>query len=422
MRLLTALFFSRKYWPVEDEIVQAIEIIKENTDTQDVAVIINGDFSAVPQKDYDALVAVPMSGSVQPDIIHAAKEFKHIALYAAYVQGSLPLEWTNRILCANAAPTVMDVYGVLKRDLEKTVLLLNGHKAFLQYQRACRAYERVKNGRLLMIGEPEPWVISISRNYEDYERNLGVSIVSAEQNELIELYHATNFEEAEAVYQFFRNGAMRIFEPTNEDMIRCARMAWALERLLRRYSADGAAISCFNLIGQTGVNPCIGVSHINSATDRFVACEGDIDSAITMLMMKELTDEKPWMANPILMEDDTITFSHCTAPFLVHGENQAFTLRNHHETGIGVSPCVSYRPGLQMTLLRYSGISNALTVNTGESLPTELLPTCRTQLRIRLADYHRFISNVIGCHQVMTFQNIEKEARLLSELLHVKNI
>ena len=73
-------------------------------------------------------------------------------------------------------------------------------------------------------------------------------------------------------------------EPTEEDLWNASRMAFALVTLMEQYDAKAAALACFNLL-RTGTTACLGVSYINNSTDMCVSCEGDADSAITMLLM-----------------------------------------------------------------------------------------------------------------------------------------
>lgn len=423
MRTLTALFFSTKYWTDEEEMHQAMGTLSASFPNDQVVCIVNGDLTEADQyRDYDVLIAVPCSGSVQPDIIELSKSFEKVIIYAGYVPGNYSLELTDTMLCKNSAPTVMDVYGVLKRDESKIVTLVKSHEELDRYRNILEAYNTVKNGKITLIKGPEPWVISVSRDYEVYERQLGVQVDVTTQEELIGLYEQTTDEEAQEIYHFYKDDAIEIVEPVEEDIRKCARLAKAMVKLLDIHQSNGLAIACFNLIGTIGVNPCLGVSYINGETDRFAACEGDIDSAVTMLMMHSLTKEKPWMANPCLQNDDTVNFAHCTAPLRVRGEKQKFLLRNHHETGVGTSPRVFYDLGLNMSLLRYSGVRNELTINRGVSVEGRYEPNCRTQMRIALEDYDHYMSTNIGCHQVMTFEDITADMKKLCDLLHVRTV
>jgi len=197
-------------------------------------------------------------------------------------------------------------------------------------------------------------------------------------------------------------------------------MAVALLDLLRDHACDGMAIACFDLIRKAGINPCLGVSYINGETPYFAACEGDLDSAVTMLMMRKLTEEKPWMANPCLQADDTVNFAHCTAPLRVHGEKRPFILHNHHETGVGASPQVLYGTGEPLTLLRYSAVNHAMSIRRGVSVPGRYEPNCRTQMCVRPENYEKWMAAVQGCHQVISFGDITAEAAALCEQLGVR--
>lgn len=421
MKMLVAIFFSSKYWNKEAERQQVTADISRRFEEDRVIAIVDGRLPEMENYgEYDALLAIPASGSVQPDIISFSEAFTKVILFAAYVPGNFELELTDKMLCKNAAPTLMDTYGVLKRREDKVITLQKKWQELSQYRKVLDAYNSVQQGKITVIQGPEPWVISVSKDYELYEKQLGIQVDVATQDELINLYEDTTFEEALEIYWYFRGDAKEIVEPTEEDLVNCSRMAKAMLKLIENHECSGIAIACFNLICRTGVNPCLGVSYINSVTDYFAACEGDIDSAITMLLMRKLTKEKPWMANPCLQEDDTVNFAHCTAPLQVAGKKQSFLLRNHHETGVGASPRVFYDTGLKISLLRYSGVLNEMTIHSGESINGRYEPNCRTQMRIAIENYDHYLSTVLGCHQVITFEDITGDMRELCRLLQVK--
>ena len=384
--------------------------IKEKFAGDTVVTVIDGDLSEANQyTDCDTLIVVPCSGSVQPDIIRLSEPFEKIILCAGYVPGNYSLELTDKMLCKNASPTLMDTFGVLKRDEKKIVVLKKNFEQLSGYRKIVAAYDTVKNGKITIINGPEPWVISVSRKYEDYEKQLGIEIDVTTPAELIDLYENTTVDEAKEIYEYYRKDASEIKEPTDDDIMKCSRLAKAMMKLIQAHQSNGLAIACFDLIGRI-------------ETEWFAACEGDIDSAVTMLMMHSLTHEKPWMANPCLQSDDTINFAHCTAPLRVHGEKQQFILRNHHETGAGASPRVFYNQGLEISMFRYSGVQNVMTFNKGISVEGRYEPNCRTQMRIQLDDFAHYIDTAVGCHQVLTFEDILDDMKELCILLNVKNV
>lgn len=420
MKTLVGLFASTKYWDDAALLQETMEMVKERFPGMDTVEIIDGKpGAAVDYGDYDVIIALPFSGSVQPQIIEACASFNKIILFAGYVPGNFDLETTDNMLCKNAGPTIMDTYGVLKRDEKKIVALEKNFSGLAGFLKVLEAYEHVKNSKITIIGGPEPWVISVSRNLDKYREQLGIDLDVAPQEELIELYEATTEAESGDIYRYFKEDAEEIVEPREAELRSCARLVKAMLKLIENHRADGIAIACFDLIGRLGVNPCLGVCYINSETNYFAACEGDIDSAVTMLMMQKLTEEKLWMANPCLQEDETINFAHCTAPLNVAGKKQRFILRDHHETSVGASPRVFYDLDLTMSLVRYSGEENALTINKGKSVAGRYEPNCRTQMRIALDDYDHYITTALGCHQVMTFEDITASVDVLSRLLKI---
>lgn len=421
MKVSAMLFFATKYWKDGAGITEAVAQAKEKFAGYEVTKVVDG----MPDKDpdiasCDVCVAVPFSGSVQPDIIRLTGTCRHIILFAGYVSGNFSSEIRERMIYNNAGPTLMDVHAVLRQDSEKAVMIARTFAELTHRLELFRACIAVQNGRITVIGKPEDWVISVERDYTVYRKNLGVRIDIATQEELIELYRETPQTDAEEIYHYFADDAGQICEPDPGTMQHCARLAAALLRLIKRHHSDGIAIACFDLIGRLGVNPCLGLSYINGETPYVAACEGDIDSAVTMLLMKHLTREKLWMANPWLEADRSINFAHCTAPLLLHGQKQKFILRSHHETGIGASPRVYYDKDIPMSIIRYSGRTNALTINRGRSVDGEYEPSCRTQLRVVPEDYDHFIDTNLGCHQVMTFEDITGDVAKLCELLHIK--
>lgn len=420
MKTLTAIFTATKYWPDLAEINETYEILKRSFQSDAVVGITNGDFSEAEKYfDYDAVIIVPISGSVQPDIVKLCEHFDKITIFTSYVSGNFSQEMTDKILYRNAAPTCMDTYAVLKRNTSKTVALKKTFDDLNRYLKVLEASEKVHHGKIVMVKGPEPWVISVSRNFEDYKKQLGIEVQLITQEEIIHEYERTTFMEASKIYEYFKNGASEIVEPTDETIRKCARMACALVKTIQKYQADGMALACFDLITRSGVNPCLGVSYVNGETPWFITCEGDIDSAVTMLMVRALTDEKPWMANPNLQKDDTINFAHCTAPINLGGKMNKFILRSHHETGIGCSPEVIYDTGKTMSLFRYSGAMHKLSINRGVSVPGRYEPTCRTQVRIKLQDMNHYLDTDIGCHQVMIFTDTTKEMTELCDLIKI---
>ena len=416
MKKIVVCFAASRYWCDQQQLVHAANAVQ--TKLQPIAdgqyLVVDGEGAETIQADPgDTLVIVPMSGAVQKDILRAAERFENVLLFAAYMQGNADEPEANLMLQYNAAPTLMDSWSVLRKRHPRALLALDLQE-LTRKLRTLDAFQSLKKAKLLLIGESEPWVISASRNFADYE-TLGVTIEQITQQEVADCYAKTTEAEAKPYYDKYRNGASACVEPTDTDLMNASRMTAALLKTLEKHRADGIAIACFNLLS-LGTTSCLGVSYINDCTDKIAACEGDLDSAVTMLMLKRLSDTRVWMANPGLHPHGVVNFSHCTAPLAVCGSQDCcFSLRSHHESGIGVSLQVEIPDNVRLTACRISGVWGSFTAQgaMGKSGPRE--DCCRTQMYVYFDDFDRYIKTALGCHQVFCFEDVAEEFSRLAQ-------
>ena len=420
MKTVLCCFASHRYL-TDSELHRAFTEIKDRTsELWDEAYLVDESFdpSRLACHADDLMIALPMSGGVQPSILSAAEYFREITVYAGYVKGSFSFELTQKMLTANAAPAVMDVYAVLKRKHTHTSLAVN-YRELEARVKATRAVSELRSARLLAIGETEPWVISATRDGELIRERLGIELVRARTEELRALYDVITPEEAKCCADAWRLSACEIIEPTDEDILNAARLEAAILRLLEKYDADGAAIACFDLLS-LGTTSCLGVSYVNTHTDLVISCEGDLDSAITMLLMKRLARDSVWMANPNIQPDGTVNFVHCTAPTAASGKPCKYSLRSHHESGIGVSTEVELPENIKMTACRISDGLSKMMVESCTGVRGEYEPSCRTQLKITLESFEGYLKNALGCHTVFAFCDIKRELIYAAELLGIE--
>ena len=415
LKTVYLFFAASRYWTDPQALTAAYKALLERISPSEAALIVDGTgMDALPSG--DCLVVVPMSGAVQKYILDAAARYAHTVIYAAYVQGNAADSVTSEMLRCNAAPTVMDTWAVLKRTKPGTYLAISLAEVDRALQ-VLRAYTAIRGAKLLKIGETEPWVISNSLDPTDYQTRFSVEIERVPQSEVAARYRSMTDQDGQPYYDFFTANAQKCVEPNEQDLRNACRMAAALVQTMEAHHAQGCAIACFNLL-QEGTNMCLGVSFINDCTDMLATCECDMDSALTMLMMKHLTKTHLWMANPGLQPDGTVNFSHCTAPIHACG-GQAFpcTLRNHHESGIGVSLQIDLPVGQAVTACRLSDRASKITIQHGVSVCGAYECACRTQMHVRFDDPNHYLRTALGCHQVFAFEDIVWQMNELSHLL-----
>ncbi len=430
MKTTKILYFtSPKYWTNPTELQQAYQSLRAElkgisgfnesartlsqthliTEPEDLAKLLSGS----NLKKLDHIIMVPMSGAVQPLVLQAAADAETAVLYAQYIDGNGPTDVCKKMVQCNAAPTLMDTWSVIRRTHNHAEIALN-YKELQMKQRILLAYHSMQGAKVLLVGNTEPWVVSNSSSLADYEK-LGISVIKIEQSELAERYRRTTQQEAMPYYTHFIGGAKGVEEPTDSDILNACRMATALIATMQEHKANAVALACFNLLKE-GTNSCLGVSYINDILPESAACEGDIDSAITMLMLKKLTSTKLWMANPGLHPKGIINFSHCTAPVSISEKQQCpYIIRNHHESGIGASLQVEYPIGTTVTACRVSGVTQSVTVHKGVSVKGHYESACRTQMYIQLDNFQHYINTALGCHQVFAFEDIANEVKTLAK-------
>lgn len=413
---------AKRYWNDEEDLDASFNelktsILKGNTSAFLITDEVELNRISLAQK--DILVAVPMSGAVQSLLLKASENFKATVIFAAYVKGNASDELCSKMMFKNAAPTVMDTWSVIRRN--NNALLALSKKDLEIDLKVMEAFVFVKTAKLILVGETEPWVVSVSRKIEEYEK-LGLKIEKVSQDEIRERYTSSKEENGAKYYGYFKTKAKKTVEPTEKDIKDSCRMAYAIVETLKAHKAQGMALACFNLLS-TGTNSCLGVSFINGNTPYIAACEGDLDSAVTMLMMKKLTNTNLWMANPGIHPNGLINFSHCTAPISITKDKPCdYILRNHHESNIGTSLQVELPMNSRVTACRMSGVTKEVTVQNGEIVDGEYEKACRTQAYVKFDDFDKYIDTALGCHQVFAFEDISDEMKKLSKLLNFKVI
>lgn len=422
-KIKAVIFANRRYWPIDAELQSTFgEIEKDLKNLGIEEVSLCTDESTVPISKVDGvLLAVPISGSVQSWVLNTANHYHQVVLLASYVDEVFRPEITHKLLYANAAPTFAECWSQLRQKHPSSFVAITRGELY-QKLALFRAANKIKNSRIVLIGDMEPWVLSPSRDFLAYEQ-FGPELIQVSQQELLEI--AKNIPDASAkkIADSYWNNAQKIFEPSYEDCIKAGALAAAIDELLGRYDADAAAIACFNLLAPSGTSSCMGVSYLNTRNTKIIACEGDLDSAVTMLLMKEVSKSNLWMANPAFRPDKSICYSHCTAPTKTSQNNtRPYILRNHHESGIGVSLQTLLPLNERVTIARFSSENSSIFMMGAQTFEADYKPVCRTQLNLRPDDSEFLINSLFGCHQVIAFEDCQKSLAELSMILGLKVI
>ena len=300
------------------------------------------------------------------------------------------------------------LHGELTEIVKRLFVLYNNFKAQRQ----------ISNSRIGVIGTPSNWLVSSNVDYLLAKRRWGVEYVDIALERVIEYYNKISDEEVGNASAQLAGQALACREATPDDMLKAMKIYHALKRIAEEDKLSALTLSCFRLIELTGTTGCLALSLLNDE-GIIAGCEGDLQSIFTMLVVKTLTTQSTFMANPSMINTRTneIVLAHCT---IALKQTEKFILRSHFETDLSIG-IQGILPTGDVTLVKCGGecldeyylATGTLTENTN------YLNMCRTQVRIRLnspTDY--FLRNPLGNHHILFHGNYET---ILNEFLQMNS-
>jgi len=240
------------------------------------------------------------------------------------------------------------------------------------------AIHQLHRTRLGLVGEPSPWLVASVPDSDQLRSRWGVEIVPIDIGGTIRAFSETSPRAAHDVAVHFSGS-----KPPTAELVKASTLHPVLVDAMHAAHVDAVAVRCFDYLGELCTSGCIALAELNDS-GIVAGCEGDVASAVAMLLVRALFDQPSWMANPASIddEDDCILLAHCTvAPSLV-GDIE---LHTHFESGIGVGLRGRFDPG-PVTLLRLGGrgldriwVADGAVESTGDA--DDL---CRTQVMVRI--------------------------------------
>jgi len=364
-------------------------------------------------------VLLPLSGGVQPWMVTLAKNLGHIGLANAYLPGFLSPALGAELLDRNAHPACTDFFA-FQRRAGRPARWLASLGDLHSWGRAAQAVARLQRARILKIGETEPWVINSTRDPARFQAALGCTVVPVSLDELYREFRAIPDREAARSAADWVAKASVLAGPAHADVVRATRVLVAMRRLLDRHDADALSMACFAMIGELETTSCLALSTLNDSANAIGACEGDLDAAVTLYLLKALGADFVWIANPIIHAANCVDLAHCTAPRCACGGELSYRLLRHHESGRGVAPEVALPTGQPVTLARIGADVTELCVHPGRTERVAKQPTCHTQIRVQIPSTGDFLGTLNGTHVVLTYGDRRAELAWCAEMLGLR--
>lgn len=230
--------------------------------------------------------------------------------------------------------------------------------------------------RLGVVGYPSDWLISSGVNHAQVMQRMNCELVDIPIEEMTSLGEVDpGMKGAEAIYA-------------------------RLKELVKKYDLQGVTLRCFDLLTTVKNTGCIALSKLNDEGIP-AACEGDIPTLLTMMVVKRMTGELCFQVNPARIKaDGEMLFAHCTLPL---GMTEKHEYTTHFESGIGVAIHGDLPTG-DYTLIKLSGdLQRMLAVDVELERCQFEQNLCRTQVWIKAtpAVSQYFLTNPIHNHHVL---------------------
>jgi L-fucose isomerase-like protein len=260
-----------------------------------------------------------------------------------------------------------------------------------------RVPARMARSRILVVGRPDGTEPATSK--EKVKQSLGTDVVPVSVERLVEAHRAVDGKLAEAEADSFWIGpARKVVEPSRDEIVKSARMYFAMQNLLEEERAQAITVRCLGGIPIDVLGyPCLGFSKLLDG-GLVGACEADMDSTLTMLMFGYAFGVPGFITDPLFdTSRSAVIHAHCTAPTRMdgkEGERAPFTIRTHTDDDKGAALEVEMRVGQPITCAKLVNLDTMI-LSTGKivEVPDFDDRGCRTQIVTEVADAQKMLDN-----------------------------
>ena len=261
---------------------------------------------------------------------------------------------------------------------------------------------------------------------------LGIPTESISFAELNTAWENADKDEAKAVARRWKADATEVVGVSDETLETSAAMYLGMKAVLAKHRANAIAINCLGGFygGHIHAYPCLGFHQLNNE-GLVGACECDIRSTATMLMINALTNGRPsFISDPVI---DTakrqIIYAHCVAPnkmFGADGPANPFAILTHSEDRQGASVRSVLPLGYMTTTLEVRQPQNEIIMHLAKAVENDPDDrACRTKLGAEpVGDIEKLFGmwDQWGWHRVTCYGDMKEPGYALADAIGWKVI
>ena len=273
------------------------------------------------------------------------------------------------------------------------------HVDFVNEQCGSAAFS-LSGDKIAVFGEPSDWLIASNVDRDFLKQKFNIDFVDIPLDTLFRRFSLIDDNMVEFLAADFQAVTSR-GETTERDLLDSLKIYLAINQICQENNCTCATVRCFSIIEKLKATGCLALALLNDEGID-AACEGDLQSLLSMILVRRVTGMPSFMANPSAMSKDnhTTTFAHCTVPTTMC---RRYGFRSHFESQCGLAVAGEFSPSEVYTIFKWGGekldrffVEEAVSVvaPSNENL-------CRSQLTLNFYNPEYMLNNPIGNHHII---------------------
>jgi hypothetical protein len=245
--------------------------------------------------------------------------------------------------------------------------------------------------------------------------------------EVNEAWKAADKDESRQIANRWRRNAAAVIEVSQQTLETSAAMYLGMKAVLKKHRANAITMNCLGGFygGHISAYPCLGFHEL--CNEALVgACECDVRSTATMLMMTAMTQGRPgYISDPVI---DTakrqIIYAHCVASnkaFGPQGQTNPFAIMTHSEDRQGASVRSILPLGYMTTTLEIDQGRKEILFHRGKAVANDPDDrACRTKLAAEpIGDIEKLFTmwDPWGWHRVTCYGDLKEPVFALADAI-----
>jgi len=369
---------------------------------------------------------------------------KEVDGYIAYMLGL----WTGApaAIADSGRPTIFvdDLYGgsgefltayaaAKRKGLKVTGVSSTRIEDVADAAKCFECMKKLRSSVILTVGAGSDWWGNIPDG--PIKEQFGLKVIQLDFKQLAQAYEKADRNEAKKCADRWIKQAEKVVEPSRQEIEKSGAMYLAMFDLMQQHKARAITINCLGGFygGHMKAYPCLGFFQLNN--DGYVgACEADMRSTITMLLMTYLTGRPGYISDPVIdIAKNQIIYAHCVAPSKVYGPDgpsNPYHIRSHSEDRKGAAVRSMLPLGQMTTTIQFDPRKRdgrgQVILHQGKSVENiDEDKACRTKLAVEVKGDIDKLHNYWdewGWHRVTYYGDLKRQVGHIAALLGIEVI